>query len=134
MQLCDQSLSEGNTLIIFPEGTRTIPGEPLQFTRGAANIALRCQQDIVPVHITCEPSGISKEVKCYTVTPERMRYTFKILPTINIQDSLKEDEALSVSSRKLTSKMEEILSKMGFYDFFILFDFLRSGDIMSTCL
>src|SRR5690606_3555824 len=34
------SLAAGSALIIFPEGTRTQPGQPLQFQRGAANVAL----------------------------------------------------------------------------------------------
>lgn len=111
MEKCNQSLAEGNTVIIFPEGTRTTPGEPLHFTRGAANIALRCQRDVVPVHITCEPSGISKTVKWYTVTPERMRYTFKVLPAIQIQAFLEQEEESSLASRRLTAKMEAILSQ-----------------------
>jgi len=39
---CEASLTAGNNLIIFPEGTRTKPGQAIKFQRGAANIALRC--------------------------------------------------------------------------------------------
>ena len=42
---CKKSIAAGNNLIIFPEGTRTKPGQKIKFQRGAANIALRCLSD-----------------------------------------------------------------------------------------
>ncbi len=42
---CKTSIAAGNNLIVFPEGTRTKPGQKLKFQRGAANIALRCLPD-----------------------------------------------------------------------------------------
>ncbi|MCV5917096.1 1-acyl-sn-glycerol-3-phosphate acyltransferase, partial [Escherichia coli] len=39
---CQQRLAQGDTILIFPEGTRTKPGEKMTLQRGAANIAVRC--------------------------------------------------------------------------------------------
>ncbi|MFP1590546.1 lysophospholipid acyltransferase family protein [Escherichia coli] len=43
---CQQRLAQGDTILIFPEGTRTKPGEKMTLQRGAANIAVRCTSDL----------------------------------------------------------------------------------------
>ena len=37
---CSATLRRGHSLLVFPEGTRTVPGKPLRMQRGAAHIAL----------------------------------------------------------------------------------------------
>ncbi|MGM9483016.1 lysophospholipid acyltransferase family protein [Roseateles sp. NT4] len=54
------SLASGSNLVIFPEGTRSVPGHALQLQRGAAQLALRSGVAITPVRIRCEPLGLSK--------------------------------------------------------------------------
>ncbi|MFH7445274.1 1-acyl-sn-glycerol-3-phosphate acyltransferase, partial [Pseudomonas syringae pv. tagetis] len=48
-------LQSGQTLILFPEGTRTQPGQPPVFPRGAAAIAQRGASVIPPVTIQVPP-------------------------------------------------------------------------------
>src|SRR6476660_7165088 len=43
---CDRALGKGAAVIVFPEGTRTRPNEPLKFLRGAAHIALKSARPI----------------------------------------------------------------------------------------
>jgi hypothetical protein len=50
---CVAAVHAGGTLVIFPEGTRSVPGQPPRLQRGAANIAVRGRLDITPVRITC---------------------------------------------------------------------------------
>ena len=56
-------------MIIFPEGTRTRPetaGKPLK--RGAAQIALRADADILPIHIKTENLvGLGKHESLFKV-------------------------------------------------------------------
>ncbi|MFL0809873.1 MAG: 1-acyl-sn-glycerol-3-phosphate acyltransferase [Agarilytica sp.] len=61
------SLARKERLIIFPEGTRSRPGEPYKFQRGAANIALHAQCDIAPVLINCSPATLMKHQKWYNI-------------------------------------------------------------------
>ncbi|MCQ5167831.1 1-acyl-sn-glycerol-3-phosphate acyltransferase, partial [Roseburia hominis] len=42
------ALQQGQTLVIFPEGTRTQPGQAPAFHRGAAAIALRGAKILPP--------------------------------------------------------------------------------------
>ncbi len=62
--------------IIFPEGTRTVPGEPIRFRRGAARMALASGAPIMPVVMDCRPPTLNKETPFYHV-PDRV-WTLKI--------------------------------------------------------
>ncbi len=42
-------LQRGYSLLIFPEGTRNPPGKLGNFARGAANIAIRAEESILPI-------------------------------------------------------------------------------------
>jgi 1-acyl-sn-glycerol-3-phosphate acyltransferase len=63
-------LRAGRSLIVFPEGTRTRPGQPMAMQRGAARIALAAGAEVLPVTIVCEPLMLGKHQPWYTV-PER---------------------------------------------------------------
>ncbi|MCO7231344.1 lysophospholipid acyltransferase family protein [Cobetia sp. Dlab-2-AX] len=74
------SLAKGNALILFPEGTRSVPGRALKFRRGAANIALRTPSDITPVLIDCQPSTLTKGEPWYHIPARRVMLNIKVLP------------------------------------------------------
>ncbi|HEX7341999.1 MAG TPA: lysophospholipid acyltransferase family protein [Rhodanobacteraceae bacterium] len=57
---CVERINRGRPLLLFPEGTRSIPGQPLRFERGAAQIAVRSGCAILPVVIRCEPLALGK--------------------------------------------------------------------------
>ena len=73
-----QALREGQSVIIFPEGTRTTPGQAMQFQRGAASIAVRAAAVITPVFIRCEPTTLAKNMPWYRIPPRRVRITFRV--------------------------------------------------------
>jgi 1-acyl-sn-glycerol-3-phosphate acyltransferase len=68
---CGRALAQGNSLIIFPEGTRTTPGKPRQFLRGFANIATLLGAEIQLVSITCDPPTLIKGEKWWMIPPRR---------------------------------------------------------------
>ena len=51
MEKCISSLSSGSNLIIFPEGTRSLPSGQNKFKKGAARISIVSGCPIVPVYI-----------------------------------------------------------------------------------
>ncbi len=69
-----QSLRDGETLIVFPEGTRTPPGNLPRFHRGACAIALRGARSIVPVVIHMSPRSLGKGDPWYRIPYRRMHY------------------------------------------------------------
>lgn len=66
---CEERLARGDTILIFPEGTRTCVGEPMTLQRGAANIAVRCTSDVRIVTIRCSQRMLDKQSQWYDVPP-----------------------------------------------------------------
>jgi 1-acyl-sn-glycerol-3-phosphate acyltransferase len=79
-----QALRGGQSVIIFPEGTRTTPGQALQFQRGAAAIAVRAASTVTPVFIRCEPPTLAKTMPWYRIPPRRVRITFRVGEDIDL--------------------------------------------------
>ena len=106
-----KSMEEGNNLIIFPEGTRSKPGEPWEFKKGAARFALYSKNDVIPIFFGGnEKIGLRKHDKLLQFHPtERYKYILKVLPSISIKEF--EDMPMTKSATKLTHKMKEILEK-----------------------
>jgi 1-acyl-sn-glycerol-3-phosphate acyltransferase len=72
------ALGTGQSVIIFPEGTRTIPGRPLHFHRGAATVAIRAAAVVTPVFIECRPTTLSKGEPWYRVPDRRVHFSFRV--------------------------------------------------------
>ncbi len=73
-----QALRDGENVIVFPEGTRTTPGQPMQFHRGAANIAVRAASVVTPVFIRCVPTTLAKNMPWYQIPACRVRISFRV--------------------------------------------------------
>jgi 1-acyl-sn-glycerol-3-phosphate acyltransferase len=82
---CRAALDQGNNLIVFPEGTRTRIGEPVQFRRGVANIAMLTGAPIHLVVISCKPLTLTKGEPWYQVPPRRPRFRLEIAHPMDIR-------------------------------------------------
>lgn len=103
---CKRSLSEGYCLIIFPEGTRTSCSRELKIQRGASSIALRCNANLVPVTIRCEPTTLTKNEPWYSIPARKASFSVSVGKDINIEHFDQKERGLSVSARKLTRHIE----------------------------
>lgn len=74
-------LSKGYNIIIFPEGTRTIPNKPVRLHRGFAYLQIETGANILPIKITNNPPVLGKMQKwwdvgvktsIYTITPKSL--------------------------------------------------------------
>ncbi|MDB6048039.1 MAG: acyltransferase [Pseudomonas sp.] len=72
------ALKDGQTLIIFPEGTRTRPGQAPSFHRGGAAIALRGAKLITPVVIQVNPSTLTKAEPWYKIPQRRVHFSLRV--------------------------------------------------------
>jgi 1-acyl-sn-glycerol-3-phosphate acyltransferase len=110
LQRCAQELHEGGSLIIFPEGTRTTPGKPLKFQRGAAAIALQAQAKILPILLGCVPTTLTKQQKWYQIPEKRFTLSLEVGEDIELtQDS--EISCRTVAARQLTRQLEAYFIK-----------------------
>lgn len=71
-------LQAGQTLIVFPEGTRTPPGQRPQFHRGAAAIALRGARVLTPVLLSVTPSTLTKAEPWYRIPHRRFHFHLRV--------------------------------------------------------
>lgn len=83
-------LRAGGSMVIFPEGTRTRPGQALSFQRGAANIALRAECRLTPVFIRCTPTTLTKSEPWYRIPPRRFLLGLRVGEDIKLAPFLEE--------------------------------------------
>jgi 1-acyl-sn-glycerol-3-phosphate acyltransferase len=105
------SLSRKNCVIIFPEGTRSIPGKKFNFKKGAARLAFETKHDIVPIHIGGnEKIGLRKYDTLFSFHPtQRYHYILEVLPLVSIDEY--KDMPSGMASKLITEKLEELLCR-----------------------
>jgi 1-acyl-sn-glycerol-3-phosphate acyltransferase len=77
-------LRDGNSLILFPEGTRSVPGKALDFQLGAAAVAVRSGRPLLPVIISCDPPTLSKGEPWYAIPPRRVDFRMRVLQPVDL--------------------------------------------------
>lgn len=60
MKDCMETLNEGNSVMIFPEGTRTLTGRLKPFKSGAFQLAIRAGRPIVPIVLNGSSQALPK--------------------------------------------------------------------------
>ena len=86
LEAAKASLAQGNSLILFPEGSRTSPQRPIKFRRGGANIALRTGTEITPVLIRCTPTTLTKGEPWYHISAQKVRMEFRVLHDLSVNN------------------------------------------------
>ena len=108
---CVASVKAGDSLLIFPEGTRTAVGGPMVFQRGAANVAARGPCDITPVTIRCEPLSLTKGLPWWQVPPRRMFFTIVVRDDIAAQPFLERAGGqAALAARQITEFLHNYFS------------------------
>jgi len=80
LQSCVARLKGGESLLLFPEGTRTTKGsQQLEFKLGAASVAVDSEAEILPILIRCTPPTLGKHEPWYKIPPRRFLVSIHIL-------------------------------------------------------
>jgi 1-acyl-sn-glycerol-3-phosphate acyltransferase len=101
------ALRDGETLIVFPEGTRTTPNRAPVFHRGAAAMALRGASIITPVFITVKPTTLTKAEPWYRIPARRVKVTLRVGKDID-PESFNAQAALPIASRRLNEHLHQL--------------------------
>ncbi|MBU2885715.1 1-acyl-sn-glycerol-3-phosphate acyltransferase [Gilvimarinus agarilyticus] len=107
LQGCKQALAEGQAVLIFPEGSRTIPGQPLQFKRGVANVAVRTGAPLLTAFITCKPLMLTKGEKWYQVPPSKGHFNVYLQETLEPHALIEDFDDKPKAARLLTDHLEQ---------------------------
>jgi len=94
LDACVDYLSNGKSLMLFPEGTRTRRDKPIDFRPGAATVAARTGVDILPIAIDCHPPVLSKQMPWHFVPRTKPIFTIRVLAPRPISElaPLEDDE------------------------------------------
>ncbi len=104
-----RALQAGSPLLIFPEGTRSTPGEPVKFLRGAAHVALSSGKPILPVLIYCDPPTLSKQHRWYDIPDRPFAIRVVPLPAVDpatLVDAGRQEVTPVLAARHLTEALE----------------------------
>ena len=107
---CKASLASGSNIVVFPEGTRSEPGEPLVLKRGAANIAIRCQANYQPIHISVRPTTLTKKEPWYNIPDKKFIITLSARKPIDNNKYFNHANT-SLAVRELTRETQQYFCK-----------------------
>jgi len=99
---CADTLRRGHSLLVFPEGTRTVPGKAMRMQRGAAHIALAADVELLPVTVTCDPATLFKGNPWYRVPSRRFHMKVVVGEPVPASAFRHEGELPARAARRLT--------------------------------
>ena len=109
---CAQALREGNNVVIFPEGSRTVPGQRRRISRGFAHAAALAGAPIRLVTISCDPVTLLKGAPWHQIPERRPHWTIRVHERIDVTENI-QNQARAVRARRLCDEVyrrfEEIL-------------------------
>lgn len=104
---CVAAVRAGGNLVIFPEGTRSVPGQPLRLQRGAAYVAIRGGFDVTPVRLSCVPSTLAKGQKWYRVPPRRFHVVVEVGEDLPVREFMDDAGGEARAARRLTARLTD---------------------------
>jgi 1-acyl-sn-glycerol-3-phosphate acyltransferase len=78
MRTCEDALLAGNSIMMFPEGTRSPDGQMRPFKDGAFELALRTKRPILPIVI----QGTAQALPKRGLLPQKSNISVTILPVV----------------------------------------------------
>lgn len=109
LDTCVERLKAGGSLLLFPEGTRSVHGQPMKFKLGAASVAIRSGAEVLPVSIQCTQSGfLAKYVPWYMIPSEKPVFAIEVQRPIAIQEFL----PAGLDSRQATRNLNKIFMQL----------------------
>lgn len=107
---CVDWLRSGGSMIIFPEGTRSVPGKPYHFQRGAAAIALEANALVTPVTLSCYPSTLTKAESWYQIPRRRFHLTLQVGEDLAL-DEFHNAGPRPIAVRRLTQYLQDYFTQ-----------------------
>lgn len=102
-----ESVTTGENLIIFPEGTRTKVLGQVAFKKGAAYIAIKGKFNIIPVKLVVSEPFLRKNQSWYDVPIKKPVLTLSVLNEIDVATDVNTNDDLLIEASKLTKYFEK---------------------------
>ncbi|MBK6738485.1 MAG: 1-acyl-sn-glycerol-3-phosphate acyltransferase [Haliea sp.] len=104
---CEAQLKAGASLVVFPEGSRSVQELPLHFKRGAAHLWLRARCEVSLVTITVTPPYLTKHEMWYQVPRSRPHFSLAGRRDGASYFANKQEMHSSISARVLTRQWQD---------------------------
>lgn len=112
IEACREARARGEAIVIFPEGSRSRPGAAPHFLRGAAQIALRAEMEILPVTIRCTPPVLTHGRPWFRMPAERFAHVICFHPPCDPEAfATLEGLAPPLAARRLTRGLEDYFKR-----------------------
>ncbi len=112
IEACAEALRQGETLLLFPEGTRTTPGQKLRFQRGAAHVALKARAVVTPILISCDPPTLTKRCPWWLAPAQPFTFGVDVCETLpSGTNGTAPAETSAIGARHLTNTLEDFFSR-----------------------
>jgi len=105
-----RTFARGGRVLVFPESTRTPPGQPVRLQRGAANIAVRTGCRVVMVTIRVSNPLLYKGAAWHEMPLEMPRFEVEIRPPFEVGEIVAAHDSLALAARELNDRLQQ------FYD------------------
>lgn len=102
-----ESISTGENLIIFPEGTRTKVLGEVTFKQGAAYIAIKGKINITPILIVTSEPVLRKDHSWYKVPSKKPLFIVSVLDEVDVATKFNPRGDLLNEAAELTEYLEE---------------------------
>jgi len=131
LRRCREKLAEGASVHFYPEGTRSSDGFPQRFRRGAFELAIELQQDILPVVLCDTHTAMPRDAYWFEpyhitvralprVTPQNFDYSLGVLALMRhcetlVRESLQRQLDEVNTPRVVRRKVERLYRYQGKY-------------------
>jgi hypothetical protein len=106
----DAVFKSGQSLLIFPEGTRTGWDGQVKMHRGAVSLGLRSASVITPVCIKMTPPNFKKGQPWYKIPPQKIHYEITVGDDILPEEWLAE-KPLPIAARRLNEYLQDYFTR-----------------------
>lgn len=109
---CVTRLRSGESLLLFPEGTRSRKGgQPLELKPGAATVAVDSGVEILPIVIRCTPPTLGKHEPWYKIPLTRVFYSIQVLAPTSVAQLVPGDASPRQTKRALNKAFLNLFTR-----------------------
>lgn len=106
-----ESIKRGDTLIIFPEGTRSDDVHNIKLKRGASHVALKANCVVQPLFIECKPLTLRKHQPWYAIPETPPHFSITALDCVAASACVDAAKSESIQARQLTRYWQDLFDR-----------------------
>lgn len=110
LDACRARVARGETLLLFPEGSRTSADGAVRLRRGAAQLAVRCGCAVVPVTIAVSDRFLVRGMPWWLAAPRLPRFRIEVHAPVDPAPFVTASSNAALAARRLTEHLQKFYS------------------------